>query len=229
MTMRDNLTLPKFTALIAAAALFLVLSFSALAKDATPTTSARDETQTRIEDKRAQLEVRRENIQSKLEMRRAEIASKAAQLRQRLQQFKDQTKALLVDRINTVLDQINQRQTQQMKKHLEKMSAILDRVEERVNEATTSGQNTASASAAINDANEAIASASAAVDEQMAMDYTIAVSTESAVRVDAKKARDALHQDLRDVRSLVIAAKQAVANAIKVTATTLKGLKIGQQ
>jgi ABC-type transporter Mla subunit MlaD len=227
--MRENLSVPKFTALTLAAALFLVLSYSALAEDATPTTSVRDRAQSRIEDKRAQLEERRENIQSKLEMRRTEIASKTAQLRLRLQQFKDQTKASLVDRINTVLDQINQRQTQQMKKHLEKMSDILDRVGNRVNQVSSDGQDTASASAAVADAREAIASASAAVDEQMTNDYTIEVSTESAVRADAKEARDALHQDLRDVRSLVIAAKQAVANAIKITATTLKGLKIGQQ
>lgn len=228
--MSNVFTLPKVVATITVATLFLILSFAVLATDTTsPSATRREQIQTRIEDKRAQLQTRRENLATRLEERRAEIASRAAQLRTRLGQFRDQVKAKIVERINTVLDQINQRQTQQMKKHLDKMSELLAKVENRVNEASSSGQNTASASAAVTNAKEAIASASTAVDEQMGNDYTIEVSTESAVRKDAKEARDALHQDLREVRSLVIAAKQAVANAIRVTAQTLKGLKIGQQ
>ena len=163
-----------------------------------------------------------------IEDKGAAIATRAAQLKAKLQQFKDQVKAKIVEKINATLARINQNQTDQMKKHLDKMSGILTKVESRVNEASSSGQSTASASAAIATAKEAIASASAAITVQAGMDYTIQVSSESAVRADAKLARDKLHGDLKNVRLLVIGAKQSVAKAIMIAATTLKGVKLGQ-
>lgn len=179
----------------------------------------RDEVREKVEEKRLM-------AQERIEAKRDEIASKAAALRERLQTFKDKLKATVVQRVSDTLNRINKKQTEQMQKHLDKMSSMVTRLENRVNEATSS--NTASASAALNNAKATISSASAAVAAQMAKDYTITISTESAARADSKQARDRLHSDLRSVRGLVIDAKQAVANAIRVIATSLGGIKSGR-
>lgn len=199
----------------------LIAAFPVLAVDSTGTGKIkRDEVRQKVEEKR-------QIAQQRLETTRSEVASRAAALREKLQNFKNKIKANLVEKISNVLNRINQNQTTQMQKHLDKMSSMVTRLENRVNEATA-GANTASASAAVNNAEAAVASASTAVANQAKMDYTLNISTESAARADTKAARDKLRDDLMSVRRLVIEAKQAVANAIRTVAQSLGGIKSGQ-
>ncbi len=137
--------------------------------------------------------------------RMEKIASKTATLKAKLESFKDKRKAEAAERINTNLNTINQNQTTQMQRHLDAMTVILNKFEARV-----STQSAAIAAARVN-----IASASAAVLAQSQKDYTITVSTEIRIKVDAKKQRDALHADLLALRKIVIDAKQSVGNAIR--------------
>ena len=199
-----------------------------------PTTTGRDLMQTRRaefatraaerrEQFASQAAQRREAIQERLVEHREEIASKTAQLRVRLEQFRDQRKADLVERINDTLNMINENRTEAMRRYLESMSKLLDELQNRVNSKIAEGKDGTAANEAIASASGAIASASAAVDAQALKDYTIIVSSESAVRVDTKAKRDKLHNDLQAVRKLAIEAKQAVANAIQIAATTLGG------
>lgn len=174
---------------------------------------------------------RRENIQDRIDNMRAKIASREAILRAKLQKFKDQRKAEVAERVNTNLNRINQNQTQRMLKHLEKMTAILNRLEDRVNKGTPDIKDPAAARAAIASARSSIATASATALAQAQNDYTITVTSETTVRADAKKSRDKLHADLSAVRKLVIDAKQAVANAIRVAKSgkIKEGTESGQQ
>jgi len=134
----------------------------------------------------------------------AKIATREASLRAKLAQFKNRNKAQIAERINTNLNKINQNRTSQMLRHLEKMSMILDKLEQRVN-----------AGAAIAEARASIASASAAVQAQAQNDYTITVTSESRIRTDIQQIRLKLHEDLQAIRKQVIDAKQSVANAIR--------------
>src|SRR3989338_6839404 len=99
----------------------------------------------------------------------------------------------------------------------------LNKLQERVSNAASNGKDAASANAAISSARAKIASASAAVASQSAKEYTLSVSSESAAKAEIKATRDAFHGDWQSVRALLIDAKQAVANAIRVAATTLGG------
>lgn len=159
------------------------------------------------------------------------LASKAAALKLRLQTFKDTKKAEIAERVNTNLNNVNQNRTSQMQKHLETMSSILDRLEARVNKQTPDIKDPVSAKAAIAAARETIATTSAAVSEQALKDYTIQVTSETRIRIDAKTQRDKLHTDLLALRKKVIDAKQAVANAIKVAKSgpVQEGTTSGQQ
>lgn len=175
--------------------LFILACFfasSVLAKDATPSTT------------------RKERFQDRIETGKVKMATREAALKAKLERFKDKKKAEIADRVNTNLNKINQKQTAQMLKHLDKMSAILDKLEARK-----------TANAAISAARSSITSASSAVKLQADKDYTLTVSSETKVKADAEKVRDLLHQDLQAVREQVIEAKQAVGTAIR-------GAKSGQ-
>lgn len=167
--------------------MILISAYPALAKDAT-----------------ASATTRKEKVREKVEIRKEKMSTREAALKTKLDKFRDKKKAEVADRVNSNLNQINEKQTMQMLKHLDKMSALLTKLE------TRTGNSTAAATA-----KTAIASAAAAVKAQSEKDYTIQVTTESKIRKDAQKVRDELHTDLKNVRKLVIDAKQAVANAIR--------------
>ena len=161
-------------------------------------------------------DIRRGNVQDRLAAIRERIASKEAALKARLEQFRDQKKAGITERVSTNLNRINEKHTQMMLKFLDKASAILGRLEQRVNQGKPDIKDVAAAKTAIALAKESIASATAAVNTQAEKDYTITVTSESRVKTDAQTKRKQLHDDLLSVRRIVIAAKQAVANAIRV-------------
>lgn len=169
---------------------------------------------------------RREKITQRIESIKENAATREAALKAKLQTFKDKKKAATVERVNTTLAMINKKQTDQMLKHLDKMSELLSRLETRVS--SQSGKDTTQATKAIADAKTSISTARTAVQAQQAKDYTITATSEVKVKDDAKKERDLLHTDLSSTRGLVIKAKQAVANAIQVAATTLEGENNGK-
>ncbi len=162
------------------------------------------------------IEARIDNIQTRIDTMRAKIASHEATLKLKLEAFRDKRKAEIAQRVNTNLNQINLKRTKEMQNHLDKMSLILDKLEARVNSGSPDIKDSASAKAAIAASRAKIASASAAVSVQAANDYTINVTSESKIRLDAQAQREKLHTDLKNVRELVIDAKQSVANAIRV-------------
>lgn len=145
------------------------------------------------------------------------VASRTAALKTKLQAFKNQQKAIIVERLNTNLNVINQNQVKQLQKHLNTMTSILDRLTARVNQGTEDIKDPEAAMTAITSARISIATASAAVSAQTQKDFTIAVTLETRIRADAKKQRDNLHTDLLEIRKMVVDAKQQVANAIRVS------------
>lgn len=175
-------------------------------------TTRKDLAQQRVDSRKEIAQVRIEALNSLKE----KIASRQATLKLKLSTFRDKIKAQITDRINTTLNRINQNQTTQMQKHLDKMSKILAKLQTRVNSNSPDIKDINLANLAIASASSSIASASAAVKLQSEKDYTLNISTESAVRKEAQATRNLLHTDLQNLRKLVIDAKQAVANAIRV-------------
>lgn len=190
-------------------------------QDATGSSARREKILDRIEAKRTA-------AFGRLEERRERIASKAAELKTRLQKFRDQKKAERAERINSNLNTINERRTDHMLKRLKRMAEILVKLEQRVSEATSAGKDTSSVSTSINQAKTAVTVAQTAVEAQATKDYTIEATSEATIRADAQAARDSLHQDLKAAHDLVVAARKAVTNAIKTAASTLGGIKYGQ-
>ncbi len=154
--------------------------------------------------------------ENRLAIIKDQMATREAALRLKLQSFKDQKKASAAARISTNLNQINQNQTSQMRRHLELMSVILDKLEARVNKPTPDIKNQVAARAAIASTRMMIATASAAVSTQAQRDYTIQVTSEAKIRLDAQAMRNKLHTDILTLRKIIIDTKQSVANSIRI-------------
>ncbi len=103
-----------------------------------------------------------------------------------------------------------------MLNNLVKMTAILDKLEARVNTGKPDIKDPTLTKTAIEKARASIASASAAVQTQAQKDYSIPLTTETRVKADAQKIRLQLQADLQAVRKQVIDAKQSVSNAIRI-------------
>lgn len=187
------ITFSKVSAILILFSLLLITSYPVWAQESTTGGGTRkDRIKERIEEKRETL--------------KEKVATREAALKAKLQAFKDQKKAEIVERISGNLNRINAQRTEQMLKHLDKMTAILNKLEDRVNQG----------SPATAESKAKIASAEAAVKAQADKDYTLTVTSERKVKADAQAVRDRLHQDLQAVRKLAIDAKQSVANAIRV-------------
>lgn len=174
----------------------------------------------------SRFERRLEKIDAKRDKER--IASRAASLKEKLSKFRDKRKAAIAERVNDNLNKINERRTDAMLRHLNRMSEILAKISGRVSQATSSGQVLTEAQTAITDAQSAIDSAKEAVKAQAEKDYTIEATAEARIRDESKAKRDSLHQDLKAVHDLVVAARKAVANAISTGVSSLKGVRYGQ-
>ncbi|MBI2334289.1 hypothetical protein HYU96_00645 [Candidatus Daviesbacteria bacterium] len=180
--------------------LLLIASFTlpVYAKESTDTATTRKE---KIQER---VEVRKENIAQRIETRKENMATRAAALKEKLKNFRDQKKASAAARVSDNLNMINDKQTVQMLKHLDKMTSILNRLEAKVG-----------ATDAIAAAKAAITSATEAVKAQADSDYTLTISGEAKAREEAQALRQKLHADLKSVRQMVIDAKQSVAAAIR--------------
>ncbi|MBI2338465.1 hypothetical protein HYU95_04765 [Candidatus Daviesbacteria bacterium] len=212
-------TLSKTTVILIGFLLLSLTSIAAFAKDS-PDATAVGTVKKRLsqeEDNPKRIKIiQKEKIEDRVETIREKLASKTAVLKAKLETFKDKKKAEAASRLNTNLNMINQNQTAKMQRHLNTMSGILGRLEERVNKTNADIKDPVAAKAAITSARAVIATASAAVSVQAQKDYTIQVTSEGRIKSDAKLQRDKLHTDLQALRKTVINAKQTVSNTIRI-------------
>src|SRR3989344_942080 len=229
--MTSVVTLPRISILFISLLAAFLMAYPVLAQD-TATTSRKEAVKERVEARKELVQARKETLVERRDALKERMATKEAALKNRLANFKDQKKATAAARINTNLNKINEKQTDMMLKHLEKMSQILTKLETRVNAGKPDIKDPASARAAIADAKIQIASATAAVNAQVDKNYTVSVTSEATVKTDAQAVRNSLHTDLKSVREAVIAAKQSVAKAIRVAksgSTGREATNSGQQ
>lgn len=160
---------------------------------------------------------RKDRVLQRIDTVKEKLATREAALRKKLDAFRDKRKAEVAQRVNDNLNQINKNQTSQMLKHLDKMSAVLNKLERRVNTNSPDVKDPAAVKAAISEAKTALDTASATLKAQAGKDYTLQITSESRVKADAQKLRESLHEDLKAARQLVVDTKQVVANAIRIS------------
>lgn len=160
---------------------------------------------------------------------REKMASRAAALKEKLAKFKDKVKATRVEKINTNLNAVNDRRTNQMQTVLQKIANVLERIKAKTEEAAGAGKDVSVINTAISNLEKEWAEADAAVKAQAEKDYSIVVNTESTVKTDASSARDSLKTDLQSVHTQVVEARQALANALSTALSSIKGGNSGSE
>ena len=160
--------------------------------------------QNRIEDKKNKMEERKANIQAKLNERKTKI----------------------IEKLQAKFSNINERRTNQILTHLDRLGKILDKIQARAVKVKTNGKDTTSVDALITTARTAIATAKSAVEEQQDKTYQITVTSETQARNEVGQTSKLLQTDLQTTRNLVKAAKDAVQNAAKQLRTIVGEEKV---
>ena len=171
---------------------------------------------TKIATKEANIASRETLFRQRLSEIKEKIASREAALKLKLQQFKDQQKANIAQKVNIELNKINQKRTFEMLKHLELMTNLLNKLEERITQNAPEIKNPDEAKLIIADARVAIADTTTDVQNQALKDYSLQATGETQIRAEAKVKRDQLFKDLEALRKKLIEDKQMVANAVRV-------------
>lgn len=140
---------------------------------------------------------------------------KLTEWRNRLSDLKDKRKALILQKVSEIIENINSRWCTHFKNVLERLTAILSKISTRSDKLIENGVDVVTVEAAISDAEEAIASAEVAVEEQCAKAYVVDLGDENALRSSAQDEIALLRNDLKSTRDAVFAARDAVHKAIQ--------------
>ncbi len=225
-----------FTFIFLTFLLFLVPTVRAEAQN-TDQETRKAEMMLKVQEKQTALRERiaskQADLMEKLDMKRKE-ASESFKLKHdafklRIEAIRDEKKKMLTERISSRSAQINIRRTNHWTEVLNKLSGILQRLEDKVNAAKTAGKDTGSAEAAIASAEAKIAEAQEAVLAQAGNVYTASITSDATLNSTVGTMVKQLQSDLQSVHKLVIEAKQAVMNVVREMARAhLVPLKVGQ-
>lgn len=128
--------------------------------------------------------------------------------------IKDEKKKNIVTRIDQMIAQINTTRTTIMLRHLDQISAVLDKIQTRVTEVAASGKDVSAVTAAITKARTAIAASRTAVQAQAAKTYTINITTEANLGQAVSAIRLQFAKDIQATNKTVIAARRSVRDVL---------------
>lgn len=161
------------------------------------------------------------SAEKRLEMLKERIATKSAALKQKLTRFRDKTKAARLENINENLNTVNMNVTAALQKNLDNISAALDRLKTKADEAAAEGKDVTGLNSDIAEVETQWAEADEALKAQIEKDYTVALTSESSAKSDAQSARNILRTDLKSVHTEVLEARNALADAVKNALSSL--------
>lgn len=144
-----------------------------------------------------------------------EMSEARAAFKEKLQAIKDQRKQIIVTNLDSRLNQINQRRTQQMTERLNRLSSVLDNISSKEATLATQGKNTTLLKSDIATAKTAIDTAKMAVTTQAAKDYIMSITTDTALKNSASTTIQQFFSDIKVVYLKVVAAQTAVIKAHK--------------
>lgn len=169
----------------------------------TPSAQAKDDTATKLKQQLQLVqEQKKAEVMRTVDEAKAKIQLRKEEFKTRIQTIKDQKKRTLVERIDVKLAEVNKNHTAKFSAALVKIQAFLDKIKQ----ATTDPKVLADVSAA----QTAIDTAKAAVEAQMVKVYTMEITDDATLRINAGTVVSQLRLDLVTVHKLVVNAKQAV-------------------
>lgn len=190
------------------------------------TQPAKIKNQVRLEEKmqdrlNKQLEIK-EKAQNKIQERTQLLEQKREEFQQRFQELKDQRKKNIIEKLDQKYKHINTRWTTHFLNVLERLSKILDKIEQRLEivgakktiDRTAIDQKIASS-------RTIIAETKTAVETQAAKEYTPDLSDEEKLGEEAQLLNQQLKDDLSALREKVKTTRQSVIDVFKLLGSTI--------
>jgi hypothetical protein len=141
---------------------------------------------------------------------------KREEFQQRLDGLKNQQKVKVLERSQNRLTSIQQKWLESWSKTLDRLSAILAKMDARVEELASQGVDTGGIESAIADAQEAIDEAEEELDNLAGEVFVIDVSDEESLGQDVRALIGQFKDQMREVLSSVKAAKEAVVGVYRM-------------
>lgn len=181
-----------------------------------PLRTSKTDIQTLMGDKisDAKMSMKEKIMQAKDEMKDKVEAARTA-FKEKLQTIKDGNKQQILENLYTKINERNQTRTTNMSERLDRLASILTKISENATTLKSQGKDTANLNSLITAATTAVESAKTAVSNQAAKDYTIDITTDSALKTNAKSAIKEYTTDIKSAFDQVLAAHKAVLKAFE--------------
>jgi len=174
------------------------------------------ERETRMEEAKQKREDLKAEIKAKREEAKTAIEAKREEFQAKLEAIKDEKKATIVERIDTRLAERNQRITDRLLGHLERISAIIDKMEDDLSNAPEG--DTTKVDAAIASARGAVTTAEVAVVTQSGNSYIIELGEESELKTVVEATVNQFRTDMEVAITSVKVARDATQEAARALA-----------
>lgn len=182
-----------------------------------PAKEARMEAREEMKENRLEAQVERKEIKKEAQEKRMEVRAEMKEKREatreefktKLKTIKDERKRTGVERTDQKIADANKRQTERLGEHVNKISEVLERIAARTAAAKAAGKDVTGIEALITTARNAVTASRAAITAQAAKTYTMTITDEKTLRMEAERVRELLKADLETTRNAVKAARAA--------------------
>jgi F0F1-type ATP synthase membrane subunit b/b' len=158
--------------------------------------TAREETKTRIETAREEAKTRIEKAREEAKTR---METKREKAKERINDIRDKAKQQLAEKLANQFEELNKKWTDNCIKQLDHYSAVLLKIQERADIASTNGKDTTATNIGITSAKTAIETARTAVVAQAAKSYVLDTSTlTTTVATTTDSGQDKLVKNIRN-------------------------------
>ena len=151
------------------------------------------------------------------------VEQRHGQIQEHLKQVKNKHHAQVAEKVHKNLNHVNGTLTTAWSHHLSKMSEILVKLEEHLNQAASEDKDVTDARNTLADAKQAVTEAENVLKTQADKTYTFNITNPEHIGSDVQGARDLLHSDLKSVHDALNNAREAVVEATKVVNQTVGG------
>lgn len=155
----------------------------------------------------SEIQARRDRIQEKIQAKREEVSAK-------LEALRDDRIKRITTRIQGRINQINRVRTAHFLRVLDRLLAILAKIETRAEKLKEEGKDTSSVVQAISSAQSAVDNAEVVVETQKEKTYQIIVQSDNSAKDDIYAVKEQLRNDLLSVQASVKAARGSVHDAL---------------
>lgn len=181
-----------------------------------PREKSRTEAMEKAKEMKEETVQKRKEVQEEIMQRREEakeeFAKERVEFKMKLQEISDERKQEIVEKVDAHIAEMNERITGKLAEHLDRISEIIDRIEEKAGDLEG---DTKTVDDAITVARAAVETSQEAVSEQAGKEYIIELSEENNLGTDVKTAIKTFRTDMKATVETVKEARQKTIDAAR--------------